>query len=302
MVTSITSVDRFLSADPIDLPALTRTRIRAARDDWRDARLLVGASDSSPALLTGITKDADAGQTKFAKGEGRRIAGITLSPATELTSYITDIDGVDVSTASTCDHRTTECTNLCLRGTGRQAFDYAALARAARTTFLIRSPESFAVVMFKELTLGAAKFGNLDFRPDVLSDLSWDRIYPWLADIDPVDMVYGYTKNRRKATRWNTMKGWHATFSASERTDLTAIRRIVRAGTNVAVPVAASKKDALPETWGGLPVVDGDANDRRYLDPQGVIVLLRAKVGLGNRTAMQSTPVSIRSFIKPLAV
>lgn len=301
MSITVTSIDRYLSANPIDLPTLTRPRLRAARDDWRAARVAVGASDSAPDLLTGLTKDADAGQTKFAKGDGHRIAGITLSPATEISEFASIIDDLDLSAACACDFMTTECAKLCLRGTGRQAFDYAALARAARTVFLIQSPESFAALMADELRRGARKFGSLAFRPDVLSDLSWDRFMPWMADLDAVEVVYGYTKNKRKAARWNALEGWYSTFSASERTGLADIRRIVDSGTNVAVPVAASKKDQLPDIWGGLRVVDGDANDRRYLDPQGVVVLLRAKVGLGNRAAMKDTPVSIRSFIKPLA-
>jgi hypothetical protein len=297
----ITSISRALAANPIDLPVLTRERLRSARDDWRAARVMVGSSDSAPDLLTGLTKDADAGQTKFAKGEGHRIAGITLAPATEIAGFASMVDEFDLSGASACDFATKECTSLCLRGTGRQAFDYAALARAARTLFLLRSPESFAAIMTDELNRGARKFGKLAFRPDVLSDLAWDRIMPWMGDLDAVEVVYGYTKDKRKARRWAALDGWHATFSASERTNISDIRGIVQSGTNVAVPVAATKNDNLPDIWGGMRVVDGDANDRRYLDPQGVVVLLRAKVGLGNREAMNTTPVSVRSFIKPLA-
>jgi hypothetical protein len=33
----------------------------------------------------------------------------------------------------------------------------------------------------------------------------------------------------------------------------------------------------LPETYLGLPVIDGDQSDLRFLDPQGVIVGLKAK-------------------------
>ena len=37
--------------------------------------------------------------------------------------------------------------------------------------------------------------------------------------------------------------------------------------------------DALPGTWHGFPVIDGDLHDCRFLDPKGVVVGLRAKGG-----------------------
>lgn len=300
MATVITSIDRHLSLNPIAKPTIDRASLRQARADWAAARVLVGASNAAPPLLTDAEKP-EPGQTKFSQGEGERIVGLTLSPATEMSQIISQIGDLDVSNADCCDHRTVECTKLCLKGTGRQAFDYAALARAARTAFLIRTPDSFATLMVHELVAAARKFGPLAFRPDVLSDLSWDRIMPWLADMEEIAVVYGYTKNLRKARRWAALDGWSVTFSASERTDAARIRQIVGDGINVAVAVDATKKDAMPATWAGIPVVNGDSNDRRHLDPAGSVVLLRVKVGMGNRSAVQSTTVSINSFVKPLA-
>jgi hypothetical protein len=43
---------------------------------------------------------------------------------------------------------------------------------------------------------------------------------------------------------------------------------------NVAVVFAGND---LPTEWNGKPVIDGDTDDLRFLDPQGVIVGLRAK-------------------------
>ena len=36
-------------------------------------------------------------------------------------------------------------------------------------------------------------------------------------------------------------------------------------------------RNKLPKTFKGLPVIDGDKDDLRFLDPQGVIVGLIAK-------------------------
>ena len=41
--------------------------------------------------------------------------------------------------------------------------------------------------------------------------------------------------------------------------------------------VAAVFREYIPATWNGFTVVDGDENDLRFLDPQGVIVGLVEK-------------------------
>lgn len=297
----IKSIDRHLRSNPIPLPDTSREAVKAAKNDWRAARVAVGASDSAPDLLTGASGDVS-GQTKLAKGKGARIAGLTLSPAEEIAAIANRVKDFDLSDANACDFYTPQCRDLCLKGTGRQAFDYAALARMARTYFLIKYPNSFATLVVHELDKAAKKYGPLDFRPDILSDLSWDVFMPWLADLGSVHVVYGYTKNLRKARRWQALDGWHVTFSASERTNADRIKEIVGDGINVAIPVDLGKKDALPILWANLPVVDGDENDRRYKDGNGVAVLLRAKVGMGNRAAMDNTPVGITQFIKPALV
>ena len=46
---------------------------------------------------------------------------------------------------------------------------------------------------------------------------------------------------------------------------------------NMAVVFDAGPGEELPPTYLGLPVIDGDASDLRFLDPPGVIVGLRAK-------------------------
>jgi hypothetical protein len=50
-----------------------------------------------------------------------------------------------------------------------------------------------------------------------------------------------------------------------------------RGQTHVAVVFTKRRGDALPATWNGLSVIDGDLHDCRFLDPTGVVVGLRAK-------------------------
>ena len=48
------------------------------------------------------------------------------------------------------------------------------------------------------------------------------------------------------------------------------------AGHNVAVVFDCKKSDPLPETWQGVPVIDGRTHDFRFTDPAGVVVGLSA--------------------------
>jgi hypothetical protein len=53
----------------------------------------------------------------------------------------------------------------------------------------------------------------------------------------------------------------------------------LRAGHNVAVVFKTVKKDELPKSLWGYDVIVGDNYDARFLDPKGVIVGLKYKLG-----------------------
>jgi hypothetical protein len=57
------------------------------------------------------------------------------------------------------------------------------------------------------------------------------------------------------------------------------IKTLLAAGQNVTV---VFRKSPFPVTFSGYPVIDGDQNDLRFLDPAPCIVALRAK-GAGAR-------------------
>ena len=65
---------------------------------------------------------------------------------------------------------------------------------------------------------------------------------------------------------------YHLTFSRSETNDKLA-EMVLEMGGNVAVVF----RNQLPKTWKGYEVVNGDDNDLRFLDKQGVVVGLIEK-------------------------
>lgn len=64
---------------------------------------------------------------------------------------------------------------------------------------------------------------------------------------------------------------YHLTLSRNETNDAAALS-VVRSGGTAAVVF-----DTIPDTWQGLPVIDGDAHDLRHMDPPGVFVGLLPK-------------------------
>jgi hypothetical protein len=159
-------------------------------------------------------------------------------------------------------------------------FDTVKEARAERTRRFFEERASFELQLAAEIRRArkrAAKKGmRLAVRINGTSDV------PALARnvrfLEPENAVYyDYTKVPRV---WRRIHGIHYTFSRSESNEAECVEAL-RDGVNVAVVFSTKKGQPLPKSWtlGGLKyrVIDGDANDLRFLDPSGVIVGLRAK-------------------------
>lgn len=85
---------------------------------------------------------------------------------------------------------------------------------------------------------------------------------------------YDYTKHPQP---WKRIRANYAlTFSRSE-SNLSACWDALDHGVNVAVVFSTTKGQALPASWHGYPVLDGDVSDLRFLDAPGHVVGLRAK-------------------------
>ncbi len=113
---------------------------------------------------------------------------------------------------------------------------------------------------------------ELCVRINGTSDLPW--IAQTMAREYPTVKFYDYTKLPKPELRM--LPNYHIVFSYSGR-NLEETLRLMALGVNVAVVFNRSKGESLPETWNGRPVVDGDLNDLRFLDPAGVVVGLRPK-------------------------
>jgi hypothetical protein len=168
------------------------------------------------------------------------------------------------------------CINLCLNLSGQGQFTPAQEARIDKTLLLHKDRELFLACLrwdIERLLRKAKRKGmKLCVRINGTSDLPWIAVQ--MASEYPEVIFYDYTKLPQPELRMRP--NYRIVFSHSGR-NLEETLRVMALGVNVAVVFNRSKGEALPETWNGRPVIDGDLNDLRFLDPVGVVVGLRPK-------------------------
>ena len=173
----------------------------------------------------------------------------------------------------------------CLGNQGRAEYLPAIVNyRIARTRFLFDNPAEFGACLLAELNAVDRKAQRLGievgFRGNILSDLDWSKIAPWLFEAFPAWRFYDYTKIKSRYRAFlagQLSPNYHLTMSYSERLDDNFCRSILSAGGTLAVPFAVDSVDELPKRFLGFDVIDGVSSDLRFLDPAGVVVGLISK-------------------------
>jgi hypothetical protein len=205
--------------------------------------------------------------TKTMKGEalGYRTYIMHLAPST-------------LSGHQVCPMASLGCSTACLNLSGMGRFSNVQAARIAKTQRFFQDRPAFMQQLVQEVRAAvksSTKQGLTPvFRLNGTSDIRWEMI-PVLGDALPTAYAnimamfpqvqfYDYTKipNRR-----NVPSNYHLTFSRSE----TNHQDVLLSQYNVAVVF-----DELPATYLGRTVVDGTETDLRFLDPQHVVVGLKA--------------------------
>lgn len=168
------------------------------------------------------------------------------------------------------------CAAPCLNTAGRGRMSNVQAARVRKTRFFHEDREGFLALLRKEISRvvrKAKREGKVPMiRLNGTSDIRWEREAPELFEEFADVQFYDYTKipNRR-----NIPANYHLTFSYSASNDRYAAFADVAKenGMNIAVVF----RNRLPDTFLGLPVVNGDESDLRPLDPDGCVVGLVAK-------------------------
>lgn len=244
-------------------PAFRHPDHKAARATWRAHRTAHGFKTAGDLL------SEDIGKTQ--KNDVRTYA-LAFLPAS--TSGI----------ANTCAWED-KCSGPCVAFSGKGAMDDVMRSRLCRLAFAVEHPLEFAWLLTAELDeihLDAVREWQprADRKPlrlvrlNAYSDIRWERVAPWLFDRCSAIGFYDYTKHPLRSRPVDTMPAnYRLTYSVSSRSTLDEVTAAAYAGRNPAVVFSAranSNHDALPETWAGLEVLDGDETDDRYNDPRNV--------------------------------
>ena len=169
-----------------------------------------------------------------------------------------------------------KCHEGCLNTAGRGQMGVVQRGRERKTQLYFSDRIGFMDALINDLTVFSRRQRKKNIQPCVRLDGTSDTgMGAKVAPLFPEIQFYDYTKVIKRAYQ-DRPSNYHITLSYSEADPdyaeqvLTAVRET---GTNAAVVF----RDKLPKTFKGLPVIDGDKDDLRFLDPQGVIVGLKAK-------------------------
>jgi hypothetical protein len=224
------------------------------------------------------------GNPKVAKGRNSKYLTAIMHLAPE-----------KVSGRNVCPHATRGCANACLNTAGQggmaldeNGFNRVQVARIRRTRLFHRDRAAFMERLAVEIAKHEKRAKRKGLIPAVrlngTSDLPWEAFpvggFRNLMAMFPDVVFYDYTKWPIRLRKRHLAPNYHLTFSLAEDNDKHALDALA-AGVSVAVVFDRNSDyrvmEALPDTYLGVPVVDGDKDDLRFLDPKGVVVGLRAK-------------------------
>jgi hypothetical protein len=226
---------------------------------------------------------------KSQKVNGTLIYCIYLAPAT-------------TSGYNTCQSSTPECSLGCLNTSGRAKMEYVTGvtmiqdARVKKTKLFFEDTAYFMQWLIAELKMhqNRANNKNMGFavRLNGTSDIDWQHVYvdgKNIFQLFPEISFYDYTKIATKF--YNIPQNYDLTYSYTGKNGAIA-KRLLKQGFNVAVIFDVKKGHALPKTFGGFEVIDGDLTDLRISDKKGIIVGLRFKE-IANKDASNEIKNSI---------
>lgn len=174
-----------------------------------------------------------------------------------------------------------KCAEPCLNTAGRGQMQSVQIYRIRKTLFWFDHPETFKALLSKEadkLIAYCAK-RNLTpaIRPNGTSDIRWEN-HIWslmVATSKRGVKWYDYTKIANRIIPDTGVYDLTFSYSGANPRYLKQVETAVQLGYRIAVVFRT--RESIPAEFLGMPCVDGDDTDLRFLEPSGVVVALYAK-------------------------
>jgi len=175
------------------------------------------------------------------------------------------------------------CIDGCLFTAGRGAMNTVQASRAKKTAWFSSDRDGFMAQLVVDVTKFVKYCAKQGVTPVIrlngTSDIRWERIaiddYANIFDMFPTVQWYDYTKIANR--KIDNVSNYHLTFSYSEANPLYKKQIEIAKAKGMNMAVVFRSVDAIPHHFMDRPVISGDADDLRFLDPDGVVVSLYAK-------------------------
>jgi hypothetical protein len=182
-----------------------------------------------------------------------------------------------------------KCIDPCLVGAGRGQMDSVQAGRLRKTEWFIRDRQGFMAQLVADLESFVSYCSKRGIQPCVrlngTSDIRWELIpvqrgghtlgNVFLAF--PMVTFYDYTKIANRKVVHTTPGNYSLTWSYSGASEAYAKQHAIAKANGLNIAVVFRRKGDIPTEFLGLPTIDGDRDDMRFLDPKGVVVALYAK-------------------------
>lgn len=177
------------------------------------------------------------------------------------------------------------CIGPCLQDSGRGRFESVKKARREKTRFFYENREAFMLSLCADvwtLQNRAARMGMIPLvRPNGTSDIPYENIIVIdgknIFQLFPDVQFYDYTKHPSRNLSGKTPGNYDLTYSFSALTPKPISIKGLSNPHNSRTAVVFHKREDIPKTFRGWPVVDGDDTDVRHIEPRNVVVALYAK-------------------------
>jgi len=226
---------------------------------------------------------------KTIKGDGSEY----LTAILYMTPYKVMVDGKLFNSCSMA--AIASCIDACLYTAGRGKFSNVQSARQRKAEWFYRDRVGFMDQLFNDITKFEAYCKKRGIQPCVrlngTTDIRWELIpisnivkgepKKNIFELFPNVQFYDYTKIANRKCK--DIPNYHLTWSYSNASADYAklLDKALEQGMNAAVVFRSNFIKVVPKCWHkwqGYPVIDGDQDDLRFLDPKGGhIVALYAK-------------------------